>query len=98
MDLANKPVTRAKCKIKNCEFFRNSKAKYCFECQDFPCEKVKHLDRRYRTKYGMSMIENLENIKKFGIEKFLNNEKVKWACPDCEGTICVHNKQCYKRV
>jgi hypothetical protein len=98
MDLANKPVTRAKCKIKNCEFFHNSKAKYCFECQDFPCEKVKHLDRRYRTKYGMSMIENLENIKKFGIEKFLNNEKVKWACPDCEGTICVHNKQCYKRV
>jgi hypothetical protein len=27
----NKPVTRVKCKIKNCLIFQTSKAKYCFE-------------------------------------------------------------------
>jgi hypothetical protein len=42
----------------------------------------------------MSEIENLENIKKLGIAKFLDNEKVRWACPSCGGTICVHTGQC----
>ena len=41
------------------------------------------------------MIENLENIKKFGIREFLKNEKKRWACPQCGGTICVHRGYCY---
>jgi predicted RNA-binding Zn-ribbon protein involved in translation (DUF1610 family) len=23
------------------------------------------------------------------------NEKVRWACPECGGTICVHRQVCY---
>jgi hypothetical protein len=55
---------------------------------------LKHLDKRYRTKYEMSMIENLGNIKNFGIRKFLKNEDVRWTCSQCGGTICVHKKYC----
>ena len=90
----NKPVTRVKCKIKTCETFQNVKAKYCFECGKFPCAKLKHLDKRYRTKYSMSMIENLENINRSGIRRFVRNEKARWACPKCGGTICVHRGYC----
>lgn len=43
----------------------------------------------------MSMIENLEYIKNFGIEKFLENEDVRWTCSECGGTICVHKGYCY---
>ena len=89
-----KPITRVKCKIKNCVTFRNSSAKYCFECGKFPCDVLKHLDKRYRTKYHMSMIENLETIKNFGIKKFLMNEDVRWTCARCGGTICVHRGYC----
>jgi len=42
----NKPVTRAKCKIKNCVFFQTGAARYCFECEQFPCNNLKHLDKR----------------------------------------------------
>ena len=91
----DKPVTRVRCKIKNCTFFRKGKAKLCFGCGDFPCDNLKHLDKRYRTKYHMSMIENLENIKNFGLKKFLEDEKVRWTCSDCGGTICVHKGYCY---
>jgi hypothetical protein len=42
----------------------------------------------------MSMIENLENIKNFGMRKFLRNEDVRWTCSRCEGTICVHKGYC----
>lgn len=36
------------------------------------------MDKRYRTKYHMSMIENLDYIKEFGMEKFLTKEGGKW--------------------
>ena len=91
----NEPVTIAKCKIKNCATFKSSKSKFCFECEEFSCDKLKHLDKRYRTKYNMSMIENLGNIKKFGIKNFVKNEKIRWTCSKCGGTICVHRGSCY---
>jgi hypothetical protein len=39
------------------------KFRYCYECDEFPCARVKRLDKRYRTKYEMGMIENLEYIR-----------------------------------
>jgi hypothetical protein len=44
----------------------------------------------------MSMIENLDFIKKFGIKKFTGNEKIKWSCSECGGIICVHSACCCK--
>ena len=90
----NKAVTVVGCKIKKCEVIQKSKAKFCFGCDNFPCKNLKHLDKRYRTKYSMSMIENLGNIKDFGIRKFLENEDVRWSCSQCGGTICVHKGYC----
>lgn len=91
---ANKPITRVRCKIKNCTIFRKGRAKFCFECGNFPCDNLKHLDTRYQTNYDMSMIENLVAIKNFGMRKFLKNEDVRWTCSRCEGTICVHKGYC----
>jgi hypothetical protein len=91
----HKPVTRARCKIKNCEVFQKGKARFCFKCEKFPCDILSHLDKRYRTKYNMSMIKNLENIKNLGIRKFIANEKTRWACSECGGPICVPKGYCY---
>ena len=91
---ANKPVTRKKCVIKTCEMIERSKSKFCFECENYPCKRLKHLDKRYRTKYNMSMIENLENIKKIGLSAFVENEKERWHCTTCGGVICVHRRYC----
>jgi hypothetical protein len=90
----NKPVTRVKCKIKTCDVFQEGTAKFCFECKNFPCDNLRHLDKRYRTKYNMSMIENLEKIRDFGVREFLRKEKSKWTCSRCAGTICVHKGCC----
>jgi hypothetical protein len=53
------------------------------------------LDTRYRTRYNMSMIDNLMNIKKSGIRRFIKDEAVRWTCSECNGIICVHNAKCY---
>jgi hypothetical protein len=89
-----KSKTRVMCLIKNCEKISNSKVKYCYSCDSFPCSRLKDLDKRYGTKYGMSMIDNLENIRKFGIRQFIRSEKDKWRCPECGEILCVHKQQC----
>jgi hypothetical protein len=89
-----KPVTIARCKIKTCATLKSRKLKYCIGCESFPCAIIKHLDKRYRAKYHMSMIENLTNIKRYGIRKFVRDETVRWRCPTCGSSICVHKGYC----
>jgi hypothetical protein len=86
--------TRVECRIKNCENLYESGAKYCFQCDRYPCEWLNHLDKRYRTKYGKSIIDNLNAINKIGIRPFIQNEKERWTCPNCGEIICVHKPNC----
>ncbi len=78
----------------SCDLLGKGLVRFCFECNDYPCMRLKTLDKRYRTKYRMSMIENLNNIKDQGMEKFLEKEAEKWRCPKCGGVICCHNGLC----
>jgi len=91
----NKPGYCRKCIIQNCEILNKNKWKFCSDkCEKYPCKRLKNLDKRYKIKYGMSMIENLENIKKLGIRQFVRNEKARWKCKKCGSTICVHRNFC----
>jgi len=77
-----------------CEVLGKGLVRFCYECRDYPCKRLKTLDKRYRTKYHMSMIENLEFIKEQGIERFLEKEEAKWLCSECGKMICCHNGLC----
>ena len=90
----NKPISRSKCKIKNCNELNKNNFKFCIKCKTYPCQRMKQLDKRYRTKYNMSMFENLEYINKYGIRQFIKNEKARWTCSYCGSTICVHTGYC----
>jgi hypothetical protein len=70
------------------------KTQYCFDCEEFPCAHLTHLDKRYQTNYGTSVIDNLLSIKKKGIRKFVENENKKWICPECGTMLCMHRPQC----
>ena len=94
-DDSNKSASHLKCIIKNCEVIKTNKSGFCFECAEYPCRRLRQLDKRYRTKYAMSMIENLESIKKIGLVAFVGEEKERWRCSKCGGTICVHRGYCY---
>jgi len=76
------------------EALRAGKSGFCFECDTFPCARLRRLDKRYRTKYRMSMIENLEVIRDSGVESFVESERERWACPECGGMQCVHTDVC----
>jgi len=77
-----------------CKLLGEGKVRFCFECSEYPCKRLKALDKRYRSKYHLSMIENLNYIKKNGIDSFLKEEVEKWKCPECGEIICCHNGLC----
>lgn len=78
----------------SCELLAKGSVRFCFECDSYPCKRLKVLDKRYRTKYHMSMIENLDFIKEHGSLVFLEKQEETWRCPDCGGVICCHNGLC----
>lgn len=89
-----KPRYCEECKIKLCSE-KNVKDKYfCVYCSDFPCKLLKHLDKRYTTKYSESPIQNLENIAKYGLKAVLENENKRWKCTQCGALLCVHRSVC----
>ena len=77
-----------------CELLGKGSVRFCFACEAFPCQRLKRLDKRYHTKYHMSMIENLKYIKEHGMESYLGKEEKKWRCPECGEAICCHNGLC----
>jgi len=93
-DDARKPQQCVVCRIKHCSETEVGEQKFCFQCARFPCVRLRQLDKRYRTKYGMSMIENLKSIQELGLDEFVTREKDRWKCPQCGGVICVHRKDC----
>jgi hypothetical protein len=89
-------------KKKNCAFLKkqcpklsNEEVTFCFDCNNFPCNRLKTIDTRYKSRYRMSMIENLNFIKKEGTEKFLEKQEKSWKCQNCGELICCHNGICF---
>jgi len=94
IDDKNKPKVCRSCKIVNCDLLAETKSGFCYDCEKYPCTRLKNLDKRYRTNYGMSMIENLAYIKDYGLNKFLRNEEDKWKCKVCGAGLSVHRDFC----
>ena len=84
--------------MRNCTTIKSNESGYCYECDTFPCRRLKQLDKRYTTKYNMSMLENLTMIRDNGIETLLAREEEKWKCPECGETISCHDGICMNCV
>jgi hypothetical protein len=78
-----------------CELLGENKIDFCFECKNFPCQKLQILNHRYSTKYNTNLINNLLEIKKSGLDRWLEREEEKWKCPECGGLIAIHDRMCY---
>jgi len=90
------PRNRKCSRIKgSCKLLRENKIRFCFECSDFPCEKLKTLNRRYTTRYSTSLIDNLRDIQTKGLDGWLREEEIKWKCANCGGTVSIHDRKCY---
>jgi hypothetical protein len=90
--LANKTCAFLK---RHCILLDKDKVEFCFECADYPCVHLQKLEDRYKKNYSVSIFENLNFIRDYGIDKFLAAQEEKYRCPTCGGTICEHTSRCY---
>jgi len=94
LDAGIKPAYCVSCRIKNCEYLGKTSTKFCYECDKFPCQRLKQLDKRYRTRYKTSLIQNLLTVKQIGITSYLLEEINRWTCPYCGSVVSVHKENC----
>lgn len=87
-----KPKHCLTCKIKAC--IKSKKLNYCFQCSLYPCKQIKNLEKSYKVRYGLSLIENSQIVKEKGIYTFMETQKEKYTCPICGGIISIHDLEC----
>lgn len=91
-----KPYHCTVCSIKLCLEKQGNDQLLCVECTKFPCRRIKDLDKRYKLKYGESLIENLNKVKEIGPIRFIEIAEEKWKCNTCGQLLCVHKATCLK--
>lgn len=51
-----KPEHCRKCNIKDCA--RQKGVSYCYACSEYPCKRIRSLEKSYLTRYGASLVQN----------------------------------------
>ncbi len=87
-----KPEHCRKCKIKDC--VQEKALVYCFECPEYPCKWIKNLEKSYQKRYRVSLIDNSHFFQAYGIEAFMEQQKLRYTCPKCGGIISIHDQEC----
>lgn len=87
-----KPEHCRRCKIKDC--IKSKELSYCYECESYPCQFIKNLEKSYNTRYGASLMENSAMVKEQGLEVFMVQQKLRFTCPACGGIVSLHDAQC----
>ena len=91
---ADKAISIQRCIIPKCVYLDKTDSRFCYDCEKYPCKRVKQLDKRYRTRYNTGLIENLMLIKEKGMTAFLRLEKKKRTCSVCGSVISIHKSGC----
>jgi len=87
-----KPKHCRKCEIKTCT--KEKGLTYCFECVNYPCKRIRSLEKSYNTRYGTSLIKNSQTVKNTGLVEFMKQQNEAYTCPVCGGIISIHDAEC----
>jgi hypothetical protein len=93
---SDKAISVKKCTVTECIYLQKTTSKFCYDCEKYPCKRIKDLDKRYSTKYRTSFIENLAMIEENGLDRFLAFEAKRRTCNHCGSVLSVHRNNCIK--
>jgi hypothetical protein len=79
------------CVKKKCAFDKG--LRWCYECGQFPCPKIKVLSKRYTQNYGIDLVQNGLDAQK-DIDSFLSEQRERFVCGACGGVIDQHHQEC----
>lgn len=93
---SDKAVSVKSCIVPRCSYLHKTSSGFCYDCEKYPCQRIKNLDKRYRTKYRTSFIDNLSMIKENGLDDFLVFESKRRTCDNCGSVLSVHRENCIR--
>lgn len=79
------------CAKKNCAFEQG--LEWCFECGQFPCSRIKNLNKRYTKDYNIDLVQNGLDARE-DMELFMWEQRKRFTCRYCGGIIDQHRKKC----
>ena len=83
----------ARCKMRACAM--EKEIEFCNECDEFPCKVITDFSND-KAPHHSAIFENLEEIKKNGIEAWLKTDESRWSCSKCGTRFTWYNENCDK--
>ena len=79
------------CEIKACA--EEKGIDFCFQCGDYPCKILNDLKNDDQPHHSI-ILHNLGLIKEKGIDKWFNDQKIRWSCPTCKEEYSWYEDEC----
>ncbi len=86
------------CKIRAC-CYDEMKIDYCGQCAQFPCKTInKKLISSHRGDtrfaYRHEIPDNMEKLKRLGVDRYIKNKRQEYTCPACGGIVYFYYDSC----
>jgi hypothetical protein len=88
----NNPGWCSKCNLKACA--KDKKIEFCFQCNEYPCEKLKYFINDINYPYHKEVPHYMKMIEKEGKDIWLEKMKRRWSCPKCNTSISWWQQSC----
>ena len=80
------------CQIRRCEKLQSGKLR-CSDCDELPCTQLTNF-RDDDMNHHSEITDNLEQLKKTGIEAWAEYEERRWTCPECKTILSWYDSKC----
>lgn len=81
------------CNIRICAQSKN--LEFCNDCSEYPCEKIKRIEK-YNLAHHNVTVHSFEKIKEIGAQKWLEEQKERWLCSNCNTSFSWYEDNCFK--
>lgn len=81
------------CKIKLCA--QKNKVDFCYQCDQFPCSVLLAFKNDKNPHHSIAL-HNLRQIKDKGVCSWLDEQEIRWSCPDCRTKFSWYQESCSK--
>ena len=89
------PCVECKYGFRQCA--RDKGVTWCFQCQDFPCQRLRD-HRDIHIVNGIShhehLIEYLQYMKENGVERWISEQEKAGRCPECGTMLYWYSREC----
>lgn len=84
----------SKCDIAECN--KNRNIRVCYDCKEFPCEKMKKFMNDEKYPYHKEVPEKMMMLKKIKLERWLEAQEKRYKCNNCGNIYNFFQKTCSK--